>query len=140
MLKRQQKKYIYKNRNEICENIFGSKDGCIRLSSPESLAGDHASSELHGEGSFGVPPPSLKPPEGSSRRKHHLLAGAGDKNKERAQSGSAGLVQRCSLWKAFRQQGEEGGNAATPRRSCHPGWDRKGASLSRAAAPHPKAS
>lgn len=47
------------------------------MSSPESLAGDHASSELHGEGSFGVPPPSLKPPEGSSRRKHHLLQSSG---------------------------------------------------------------
>lgn len=89
MLKRQQKIYIYKNRNEICERIFlVLKMGASVCLRPNPLPETTRAVTLHGEGSFGFPPPSLKPPEGGSRRKHHLLAGAGDKNKERVQSGS----------------------------------------------------
>lgn len=47
---------------------------CLR---PNPLPETTRAVTLHGEGSFGFPPPSLKPPEGSSRRKHHLLQSSG---------------------------------------------------------------
>ena len=95
---------------------------CLR---PNPLPETTRAVTLHGEGSFGFPPPSLKPPEGGSRRKHHLLAGAGDKNKERVQSGS-GWAWRKDVppWMASWQRDGHGVKAATPWSSCHPGWAR----------------
>lgn len=84
---------------------------CLR---PHPLPETTRAVALHGEGSFGFPPPSLKPPEGGSRRKHHLLAGAGDKNKERVQSASGcAWCKDVPPWMASWRRDGHGVKAAT---------------------------
>lgn len=56
MLKRQQKIYIYKNRNEICERIFlVLKTGASACLRPNPVPETTRAVTLHGEGSFGFP-------------------------------------------------------------------------------------
>lgn len=91
MLKRQQKIYIYKNRNEICERIFlVLKTGASVCLRPNPLPETTRAVTLHGEGSFGFPAVT-EITETTGRQlptEASPSGGAGDKNKEKVQSGS----------------------------------------------------
>lgn len=93
------------------------------MSSPESLAGDHANSDIARRAALGSRP-SLKPPEGGSRRKHHLLAGQETKTRRKFSQGPGGPGARSSPRPAQWRRDEHGGRAVTPKSSCYPGQDR----------------
>lgn len=80
--------YIYKNRNEICERVFlVLKTGVSVCLRPNPLPETTRAVTLHGEGSFGF----LAVTETTGRRlpsEASPSSGAGDKNKEKVQSGS----------------------------------------------------
>lgn len=133
MLKRQQKIYIYKNRNEICERIFlVLKTGASVCLRPNPLPETTRAVTLHGEGSFGFPAVT-EITETTGRQlptEASPSGGAGDKNKERVQSGSqwawckmlpvAGSMTERRAWRT---------NGQLPRRVpvilARPGWPKK---------------
>lgn len=103
------------------------------MSSPESLAGDHTSSDIARRGQLWGPAASLKPPEGGSRRKHHLLAGEGRETKTRREFSQGPRGPAAKALPRRRPRGWRG--AATLRSSWPPG--RPGALLADGKSPSP---
>lgn len=127
MLKRQQKIYIYKNRNEICERIFlVLKTGASVCLRPNPLPETTRAVTLHGEGSFGFPAVT-EITETTGRQlptEASPSGGAGDKNKEKVQSGSRWAW--CKTLPVAGSMAETGmeNRQLPPKSSCHAGQAR----------------